>query len=131
MPNITPFNVDKHHIHIPAYITLSSDHRIKLRAILDTGAPFTEISDEFLLYVGLLNTEKNVSLKKGQESQKYGKIIFPLIEICSHKIYDMKVFISRFEKSWGIDALIGLDFFRRFKMTIDYQKGYLITEPLT
>ena len=29
----------------------------------------------------------------------------------------------------GIDALIGLDFFRHFLITIDYSNGFLITRP--
>ncbi len=42
----------------------------------------------------------------------------------------LKVYVSHFEKSWGIKALIGLDFFRYFRVTIDYKAGHLITEPL-
>ena len=40
-----------------------------------------------------------------------------------------EVFVSHFEQSWGIDALIGLDFFRRFLVTIDYVNGVLVTSP--
>lgn len=36
---------------------------------------------------------------------------------------------TSFEKHWGVDALIGLDFFRKFRVTIDYQAGQIITEP--
>ncbi|MBI2344297.1 MAG: hypothetical protein HYV02_08215 [Deltaproteobacteria bacterium] len=55
-------------------------------------------------------------------------IVLPLVEICSHRIENFPVYVSHFEKSWGIDALIGLDFFRQFRVTIDYQQGALTTE---
>jgi hypothetical protein len=55
----------------------------------------------------------------------------PSVIICGHKTECFDVFVSRFEKSWGIDALIGLDFFRRFMITVDYSNGFLITEPYT
>ena len=39
-----------------------------------------------------------------------------------------KLFRPHFEKSWGIDALIGLDFFRSFRVEINYSKGILISD---
>ena len=35
---------------------------------------------------------------------------------------------TSFEKDWGVDALIGLDFFRHFRVTVDYKAGQIITE---
>lgn len=72
-----------------------------------------------------------VDIQPGLQSQKYGKINIPLIEICNHQLIEFEVFVSTFESSWGIDALIGLDFFRRFVLTIDYDNGLLIAQPST
>lgn len=130
MPHITPFDSARHHIHLSAFITTQEGDIFKLRAILDTGAPSTEVSDQFLMHAGLLNArQEGVTVKPSLETQKYSKIRLPIFQICSHKIANMEVYISRFEKSWGIDALIGLDFLRRFRTTIDYQKGQIETEP--
>lgn len=52
------------------------------------------------------------------------------VTVCGYTINHYEVFAFRFDESWGIDALIGLDFFRRFRVTIDYKLGHLITEPL-
>ncbi len=49
--------------------------------------------------------------------------------ICGHEMNDFEVFVSYFETSWGVDALIGLDFFRRFLITVDFLGGNLIVEP--
>ena len=38
--------------------------------------------------------------------------------------------MSASSKKVIIAALIGLDFFRRFKVTIDYGEGVLVCEPL-
>lgn len=37
----------------------------------------------------------------------------------------IEVRVARFYESWGVDALIGLDFFRPFPVKIDYQRGVL------
>jgi hypothetical protein len=108
---------------------MDSHKHLEFDAILDTGAPMTEFSDKALRYAGVLDNVKNgVTLKDGLQTQKYATVILPHAQICGHEIENLKVFVSHFEKSWGIDALIGLDFFRRYCVTIDYQKGVLITE---
>ena len=132
MPHITPFDRDAHHIQLRVFVTNQEKEQYALRAILDTGAPASEFSDQSLQYIGLLSTQepnKEVALQSGLQTQKYGKIVIPHIEICGHPTEELEVFISHFEKSWGVDALIGLDFFRRFRTTIDYKKGEIETEP--
>lgn len=82
------------------------------------------------MHTGFLDImNENTELKPGLQTQKYGTIELPSITICGHRIRNYKIYVSRFEQSWGIDALIGLDFFRRFRVTIDYRHGALITAP--
>lgn len=130
MPNITVFDTTKHHINIEFFVTNAHGKRITFNGILDTGAPRTEFSDIFLTYTGLIKDPlQNITIKPGLETQRYGKIVLSEIEICGHQISNFGVFVSCFDKAWGIAALIGLDFFRRFRITVDYQKGHLMTEP--
>jgi hypothetical protein len=97
--------------------------------ILDSGAPRTEFSDLFLLHTGFLaKNNSEIKIQPGLQSQKYGKVTIPLIEICNQQLIEFDVFVSSFESSWGIDALIGLDFFRRFQLTVDYDNGLLISQ---
>ncbi|MFH1830788.1 MAG: hypothetical protein ABH871_08455 [Pseudomonadota bacterium] len=131
MPNITAFDTKAHHIHFVAYVVNPSEKRIKLRAVLDTGAPFTEFSDQFLHYAKFIDEpSKETQIKPGLQTQKYGKLTLPQVEICGHKLKQMPVYLSHFEKHWGVDALIGLDFFRQFQVTVNYRAGQIITEPL-
>lgn len=128
---ITLFDTTKHHIHIRFFATDPRGQRHSLDGVLDTGAPRTEFSDKFLEFAGFIKkTNKNIAIKSGLQTQKYGKLILPYVEICGYTIKDFEVFASRFEESWGVDALIGLDFFKRFRVTIDYKAGHLMTEPL-
>ncbi len=104
--------------------------RHKFEALLDTGAPASEFSDTALHYAGLLQEPiQDVPLHQGLPTQKYSRLLLPSVEVCSHRLCHLNVYVSRFEQSWGIKALIGLDFFRHIKVTIDYQHGHLITQP--
>ena len=128
--HITSFDISKHHIHIELTITGPNGMLHSVAGILDTGAPRTEFSDQFLVHTGFLDSTYNeVAIKSGLQTQKYGAITLPSVTICGHHMNHFEIFISHFEQSWGIDALIGLDFFRRFLVTIDYTNGVLITSP--
>jgi hypothetical protein len=129
--NITSFDTNKHHIHIELAVTNPKGIVYSVAGILDTGAPRTEFSDQFLVHSGIIETKsEEISLKPGLQTQKYGMIRLPSIVICGHKIDFFDVFVSHFEASWGIDALVGLDFFRRFQVTVDYSSGILLTTPI-
>ncbi len=129
MPNCTTFDPQQRYILLEIRV---ADKRGKMRdfpALLDTGAPSSEFSDDVLQFLGFLKkTNDDVPLQPGLQTQKYGKILLPAVEVCAHTIENLQVYVSHFEKSWGIDALIGLDFFRRFRVTIDYEAGHLISE---
>ena len=129
MQTTTTFNTSGRYIIIPIFISAKAEVRRRLHAIVATGAPRTEFSDEVLQFVGFpIEQNEKVQIKEGLQTQKYANAIIPKIEICSQTISDLNVYVSRFDKSWGIDALIGLDFFKKFRVTIDSQKGQLITE---
>lgn len=131
MSNITTFDTSERYIFLFVYVTTKNGKRHKFDAILDCGAPLTEFSDEALQAAGLLGEAKeDFQLKPGLQTQKYGKVILPQIEICSHPISDLPVYVSHFEKSWGVKALIGLDFFRRFEVRVNYKSGEIVTAPL-
>jgi len=123
----TFFDIERHHIHLELTV-FNNGIEYSIDAILDTGAPITEFSDQFLMFTGFIDSVKeDVEIKQGLQSQKYNRLVLPELRICGHTLNDFNVSVSYFEESWGIDALIGLDFFRRFKVEIDYSKGKIIT----
>ncbi|MDO8494004.1 MAG: hypothetical protein Q7S68_01535 [Deltaproteobacteria bacterium] len=133
MPStITTFNTKKHHIHIEFYVFDLHGVKRALDGVIDTGAPRTEFSDEFLNYADFIKTpNKQIQIKPGLQTQKYGKITLPSIEICGYPLKNFEVYVSKFEESWGIDALIGLDFIRQFDVTISYNRSCIITEAVS
>jgi hypothetical protein len=125
----TLFDTDRHHIHLEITVKNSSGIEYSLDAILDTGAPATEFSDQFLSFTGFIDfPDQTIQIKPGFQSQKYEKIIMPEIKICGRVLNDFNVYVSQFDDSWGIDALIGLDFFRKFNVEIDYSRGSIKTK---
>ena len=127
----TLFDTKEHHIHVPFSLVSPSGKTENSFGILAAGAPRTEFSDAFLVHMGFIKAPNfQIRIKEGLQTQKYGKIILPSLVICGHTIQNFEVLVSRFDKSWGIAALIGLDFFKRFRVTVDYKAGHLVTEPL-
>jgi hypothetical protein len=131
MKRATTFEVKARYIFVPLLVVSKGGKLHEFDAVLDTGAPFTEISDRALQYAGFIEPAvENIEVKPGLYSQKYDSLVLPCIEICQQRIQDFKIYVSRFEEDWGIDALIGLDFFRHFLTTIDYGSGLILTEPV-
>ena len=131
MRTVTAFDTTEHHIHTEFLVTNNPGQRLRFDGVIDTGAPWTEFSDEFLARAGLVELpDAEVPIKPELQTQKYAKILLPSITICGQTIDNFHVTVARFDPSWGIAALIGLDFFRRFRVTIDYARAVLICEPL-
>ncbi len=126
----TFFDTCLHHIFLEFFVTNDSGIRHSVIGILDTGAPRTEFSDRFLTHTGFIKpTDSPTQLNNGLQTRKYAKIKLPKAEICHYMIDEFEVIVSYFDESWGVDALIGLDFFRENLVTINYSKGIIISEP--
>lgn len=131
MPNITTFDPNPAYIYLPITVASIDGKRHKFDAIFDTGSPRTEFSDRALHYAGFLDSVQEFPIQNGLQTQKHRRMSFPEITICGHPISNLEVFVSHFEETWGIDALIGLDFLRLFRLEIDFSKGVLVTAPLS
>jgi len=126
MRTTTPFDVRRHHIHLKAKVSTGQGLPWRAAGILDTGAPWTEVSDKFLHYAGLISElPESPALQPGIQTQRYGKIVLPKLTICGQELTDMEVRVARFEENWNIGILVGLDFFRRFPVMIDYGRAVL------
>lgn len=130
MQNTTEFETHLQHIHTTMQIRNQRGEEISFSAIVDTGAPFTELSDRSLVRVGFQTPQRSVRPKKFQETQRYSKIRLPWVNTLGQNLENWVVYVSRFDEIWHVDALVGLDFFRRFRTTIDYGAGQILTEPL-
>lgn len=78
--NITSFDTQKHHIHLECFVTDAHGIISSISGILDTGAPQTEFSDQFLTYAGFLKSRsENVIIPTGLQTHKYGKLMLPSV----------------------------------------------------
>lgn len=132
MQTTTTFDIAEHHIYFAAQIQDCNGVEHAFRGILDTGAPSTEFSDEFLLAVGILKPDEmqKVDIQQEQQTARYGRIVLPRIHCLGQTIENVKVKVVRFAEGWAVDALIGLDFFRKFEVRINYKLGTIVTEGL-
>ena len=127
MLKITPFDIGKHHIRVRMVVLSRLGSKHFLNAILDTGAPRTEISDRSLILAGFPFEMKDVVPGKFQQTRKYAKVRLKNAKLLGQTLEDWVVHISKFDESWGIDALIGLDFFRQFEVRVNYKKREIAT----
>ena len=126
----TAFDSKKHHIYLRFAISDLNGVTRYGHGILDTGAPRTEFSDIFLAHIGLLETRiDSEAFPNGQQTLKYHKLKVHSVEICGYHFQNTEFIVSSFERSWGIDALIGLDLFRKCRITIDYSREMIIADP--
>lgn len=68
-------------------------------------------------------------IKNHQQTRKHSKLRLTQATVLGQTLTDWVVSISKFDESWHVDALIGLDFFRKFKVTVNYKEGMLLAEP--
>ncbi len=131
MQTITVFDTSQHHVNLRGHLHFINGLSLGFKGVLDTGASKTELSVNFLIASNILTSEKikKMNLEHDQESQKIGKIKLSQLDICGQSLSDFEVFVSHFSPHWGIDALIGLDFFKKFRVTVDYSVGHIVTEP--
>lgn len=132
MQTTTTFDTSEHHIYLAAKILDCNGVEHSFRGVLDTGAPATEFSDEFLLAVGILEPQaiKKVDIHPEQQTARYGRIVLPRIQCLGQTMENTRVKVVRFVEGWAVDALIGLDFFRRYEVKINYKSGTIVTEGL-
>lgn len=132
MPHTTPFDTSRHHIFttfIVTHPTTGTKHSFE--GIIDTGAPHTEFTDTVLARIGIIKAPNpDIQVREGLQSQKYGRITFPQLEICGQVLKNFQAFVTKLDESFGVDALIGLDFFRKFEVKINYKLGTIVTEGL-
>ncbi|PJC64089.1 MAG: hypothetical protein CO021_06075 [Deltaproteobacteria bacterium CG_4_9_14_0_2_um_filter_42_21] len=72
MQKITKFDQNERYIFLHVLLTRKDGKKEDISALLDTGAPVTEFSDQALKHAGFLETTQNdISLPSGLQTQKY------------------------------------------------------------
>lgn len=112
MQTTTTFDTSEHHIYLAAKILDCNGVEHSFRGVLEP------------------KSIKKVDIQPEQQTARYGRIVLPRIQCLGQTLENTRVKVVRFVEGWAVDALIGLDFFRRYEVKINYKSGTIVTEGL-
>lgn len=106
------------------------DRNDRLQLALDTGASHSCISDRSLELIGY---EPEKSPSKTTVTTGSGEVYVPVISVeklkaLGKEVTDLSVTAMKLPASATIDGVLGLDFLRGHKLTIDFPKGEIHLE---
>lgn len=101
-----------------------------LQLALDTGATTTLINVAMLVALGY---DPALSADRVQVTTGSGVEFAPRIELhrltaLGHERYGLEVLAHTLPPTSGVDGLLGLDFFRGLRLSVDFRSGQLYVE---
>lgn len=123
------FDPDRGHILVPTVIiTLTGMHMMRLP--LDTGSTHSVLSRDSLAGYGLKpdrgTPHRRIITGSGRTSAP--TIIIPELRVGAISLLNFQVFAMDFPERAGIEGVLGLDFLRGRKVTLDFRQGLLDIE---
>lgn len=108
-----------------------AEQRRRLRLVLDTGATYTMIPWEIARALGY-HPER--SRRQIQLLTASGVVYAPLVTLgevqaLGQAIAPLDVLVHDLPPAARVDGLLGLNFLRHFKLTLDFPNGLLTLEP--
>jgi predicted aspartyl protease len=98
-----------------------------LQMALDTGATTTSVNVAMLIAIGYdpALTSDRVHATTGSGVESAPRIELQRTDCPRAERYGLKVLGHTLPPSTGVDGLLGLDFFRDLRLSIDFRSGYL------
>ncbi len=124
-----PFNPYGRLIVVPA--TLHGPLKeVNVHLALDTGATTTVISEQALQYVGCETdtTEKPVEITTASGKESVFEIRIDKLCALGKVVTDLAILCHTLPPGAGFDGVLGLDFLRGRRLTIDFRAGLLSLE---
>lgn len=106
------------------------DNRHKINVILDTGATYTAISEDLANSMGydLTNTPRiRITTANGQVFLP--KIILKSVTLNGYTAHNVEATVMPLPKHVPFSGLLGLNFVKRHRITIDAKADHLLIEP--
>lgn len=108
----------------------------ELQAVLDTGSEYSRIPlgiARQLGYEAYIDTEIEAGVGKSVVTQglifEANEIVIEEITVADLVAKNVKALAYDLPRIAGVEALLGINFLKNFRTTIDYKKGYLSIEP--
>ena len=120
----THFNPNRNHVRVLVKIAGPSNETIA-RMALDTGATRTSIDRQIAVFLGFEFTDDSETVRVATGS---GYEVIPVVDAhyikaLGHYREDLPVLCQTLPSDLPIDGLLGLDFFRNQRLTIDFREG--------
>lgn len=104
--------------------------KANVKLALDTGAMDSMVNAAMLVYAGynaVTHTER-VQLTTGSGVEYVPRIVLNEIEALGLSRQNYPILCHTLPPSATVDGVLGLDFFRGYKLTIDFRKGIVRVE---
>jgi len=108
----------------------------EFQAVLDTGSEYSRIplgAARELGYEAYVDTDIEVGIGKPAVTQgaifEANEIVIEEIIVADLVARNVKALACDLPRIAGVEALLGINFLKNFRTTIDYKKGYLTIEP--
>ena len=118
-----PFNPQDNLIVVPVEVHGKSQH-ITLDMAVDTGATWTIMPVKTCLIIGAVY-QRNISIVTGSRVESAQLMTIPLIKAFGIDITNFKVVAHDLPPSLLVDGLLGMNFLKRAKLTIDFHKNVI------
>jgi hypothetical protein len=126
---ILPFDPRKGHILIPTHIYGPDGDAIALLA-LDTGATQSMVGPDIgrILVRDLASIPKETKITTASSEEQTAEIMATSIEALGLERHRFPILCLELPSSVEVDGVLGLDFFRGRKLTLDFRSGWVTLE---
>ena len=126
----TPFNASGGLIIVTARLWGPSGDTY-LRLALDTGATSTLINAAILVYAGYdpSASPDRIRITTGSGVEYVPRVVTERIQVLRQERVGLPVLSHTLPPTAGVDGLLGLDFFREQRLTIDFRRGTITLKP--
>ena len=125
MPNFKIFL--KHGVIICWAKVIGKGKPILLRLALDTGATITTIPPEAAFSIGLnpASGHKTIEVTMGSAVVLCPVVTIPKFSCLGHEVKGLDVICHSLPSESNVDGLIGLNFLKNFKVTLNFPKNII------
>ncbi|OGG19326.1 hypothetical protein A3D78_06165 [Candidatus Gottesmanbacteria bacterium RIFCSPHIGHO2_02_FULL_39_14] len=115
--------------HLPSIILntyLEGKIKLLVKFVLDTGASYVVIPWRIATGLGLeINQQNLVSTTTASSVEHVPYTSIPKLTVLDKTVRNVPCIVKDLPSESGVDGLLGLSFLKHFKLTIDFNKGFL------
>ena len=121
-----PFEPDKNLIIVPTHLIGPAGETVAMLA-LDTGASYTLVNQDVLEWIGYdpSSLEKQIQITTGSGVERVPRLPIRKIEALGQIRENVDVICHTLPKTATIDGVLGLNFLRGLKLTLDFRAGLI------